>query len=178
MEVGKAKGQLFLWTIKIRQRNKVEWECHTKAEGKDHCFVSINLSTHMQVLQCNTCETLTELWFLPVLYGGLISLVFCLPLFFFPAKSIDPSVVLLLFCFSWLSLAPPTDSLTPRSALFPLWVSFILPQSLLAGLLSISESGGNQVDEENTQLFGSRKEQWDANFQRARGHFNPKCWKS
>lgn len=53
--------------------------------------------------------------------------------------------------------SPFIYSLTPRSALFLLWVNFILPQSLLSGLQSIPESGRSQANEGNTQSFGNVK---------------------
>lgn len=68
------------------------------------------------------------------------SLLFC-PVYSFP-----------IFFFLAFLYSPLTHSMTPRSALFLLWVSFILPQSLLSCLLSIPESGRNQVNEENSHL--------------------------
>lgn len=122
---------------------------------------------------------MNKLWSLPLLYWGLVFLVFILFCSFSqPNPSILQFCFFVLFCFLAFLNSPPTYSLTPRSALFRLGVSFILPQSLLSGLLSIPESGRNQVNEENTQSFGSMKKQWDANFYQARGHLNPKCWKS
>lgn len=174
----KNKRVAVSWYIKVRQRNKAEWEFCTKAEAKDHCFVSINLCTYIPMLLYITFETWTN--FDPFHFFTGVLLFWFLSCFVLFLSQIHWSFtfVFVLFCFLAFLNSPPTYSLTPRSALFRLGVSFILPQSLLSGLLSIPESGRNQGNEENTQSFGSMKKQWDANFYQARGHLNPKCWKS
>lgn len=164
------------WSIKVRQKKKAEWEFCTKAEAKDHCFVSISLCTHIPMHLYNTFETWANFDRYHFVTGALFSwFLSCFVLFL---SQIHGSFSFVLFCFLAFLNSFPTYSLTPRSALFRLGVSFILPQSLFSGLLSIPESGRNQVNEENTQSFGSTKKQWDANIYQVRGHLNPKCWKS
>lgn len=174
----KNKGVAVSWSIKVRQRNKAEWEFVQRLKQKI-IALPINLCTHILMLLYNKYFwNMNKLWSLPLPYWGLVFLVFIL--FFFFLSQIHRSFSFVLFCFLAFLNSLPTYSLTPRSALFlfRLRVSFILPQSLLSGLLSIPESGRNQVNEGNTQSFGSMRKQWDANFYQARGHFNPKCWKS
>lgn len=107
----KNKRVAVSWSIKVRQRNKAEWEFCTKAEAKDHCFVSINLCTYIPMLLYITFETWTN--FDPFHFFTGVLLFWFLSCFVLFLSQIHRSFSFVFsFCFvSWLSLILPL--LTP-----------------------------------------------------------------